>query len=571
MKKLLVVFCSLLISLSLSAQEEDPPPIRWVRYYQAQDFAGAPSFFNDVFTMPDGGYACSGRVHTANNDFQGWMLVTGENGDVVHDIMFDYPDNEVARTQGYCVMKTDDDGYLMGGRTQIGDQIQMNFDVMKVDQDGEVEWWEIYSEGDNGWGCHDLIELGEGNYVAAGQCTDYHAFAVMIDNDGDIIWENVYEGRWLFGVQEVAGEGLVFAGYAQEAPLIMKTDYDGEVIWRRTYEGGALWNLVSLPNGGFAASGQATRRQGFLLIKVNDEGIQQWIRNYPLLDGGGTAFGLAVMPDGGMVMSGHTTSQGYYSAVVRVDAAGNLRWQRINDELPNGQFEDGVAREYGKVTVEPDGTIMICGNSQRTVENDEVLSEGVLVCFESDRSPPTIVEWSPEPLEFDVQIEDTVTFTVRVEDLQNDSIHYLWILNSDTLAADTVVALIFEELGTDTVHCLVSDGNQADSLTWEITVIPNAVDAKDLSQLPTIPTLYAASPNPFNSQTTVKYFLPTAAQVDLDLFDINGRLVKELVNQRENVGYHSVFVNGSDLVSGVYFVKMTVEREMSMRKIVLIK
>ena len=182
-----------------------------------------------------------------------------------------------------------------------------------------------------------------------------------------------------------------------------------------------------------------------------------------------------------------------------------------------------------------------------------------------------IVDYWPRDLELSAYMDTSLQFGVIPLDPENDTLSYLWELNGDSIADGRRVFVDFDSAGIYELTAYVSDTTESDSLTWEVTVIPNSVDAKDLSQLPTVPTLYSTSPNPFNSQTTVRYYLPTASQVRLELFDINGRLVNELASRQESIGYHSVFINGGDLVSGVYFVKMNVEREMSMRKLILLK
>lgn len=62
-------------------------------------------------------------------------------------------------------------------------------------------------------------------------------------------------------------------------------------------------------------------------------------------------------------------------------------------------------------------------------------------------------------------------------------------------------------------------------------------------------------PNPSNPVTTIRYYVPNAAIVSLDVFDASGRLVKSLVNESQSQGMHSVEFNGAGLASGVYFCK----------------
>jgi hypothetical protein len=63
-------------------------------------------------------------------------------------------------------------------------------------------------------------------------------------------------------------------------------------------------------------------------------------------------------------------------------------------------------------------------------------------------------------------------------------------------------------------------------------------------------------PNPFNPTTTMKYELPKSSVVTLGVFDMLGREVSVLVNERMDAGFHEVKFDGSNLVRGVYFYRL---------------
>jgi hypothetical protein len=65
-------------------------------------------------------------------------------------------------------------------------------------------------------------------------------------------------------------------------------------------------------------------------------------------------------------------------------------------------------------------------------------------------------------------------------------------------------------------------------------------------------------PNPFNPTTMISYQLPVAADVRVIVFDMLGREVSVLVNERKDAGVHAVSFDGSGLSSGMYFYRMQV-------------
>lgn len=64
-------------------------------------------------------------------------------------------------------------------------------------------------------------------------------------------------------------------------------------------------------------------------------------------------------------------------------------------------------------------------------------------------------------------------------------------------------------------------------------------------------------PNPFNPATTVRYSIPFAATVQLEVFNAAGQQVALLVNQTQTAGVYSATFDGTSLSSGVYFYRLT--------------
>ncbi len=101
-----------------------------------------------------------------------------------------------------------------------------------------------------------------------------------------------------------------------------------------------------------------------------------------------------------------------------------------------------------------------------------------------------------------------------------------------------------------------------------------------ISSTPDVPvatqTRLSNYPNPFNPTTTIAFTLPHAQRVSLRVYDVKGRLVRELINGRRPAGkneivWDGVAQSGQLASSGVYFYRLTTADRVVSRKMVLIK
>jgi hypothetical protein len=78
-------------------------------------------------------------------------------------------------------------------------------------------------------------------------------------------------------------------------------------------------------------------------------------------------------------------------------------------------------------------------------------------------------------------------------------------------------------------------------------------------------------PNPFNPTTVVSYQLPAASQVQLVVYDLLGREVTMLVNERKGPGTYQVNFDGTGLASGVYLYRLVAGSYVESRKMLLVR
>lgn len=83
--------------------------------------------------------------------------------------------------------------------------------------------------------------------------------------------------------------------------------------------------------------------------------------------------------------------------------------------------------------------------------------------------------------------------------------------------------------------------------------------------------LHQNYPNPFNPVTTISFSIREKSSVKLTVFNLPGEEVAELINDEVAAGTHEVKFNGSDLSSGVYFYRLTVNGSPVNKKMMLVK
>ena len=91
------------------------------------------------------------------------------------------------------------------------------------------------------------------------------------------------------------------------------------------------------------------------------------------------------------------------------------------------------------------------------------------------------------------------------------------------------------------------------------------------SEIPKEFRLYNNYPNPFNPSTKIKFDIPKSSLVKLIVYDILGREIKTLVNEKLNAGRYEVNWDGSNYPSGVYIYKLVAEDFVNVKKMVLLK
>jgi hypothetical protein len=153
--------------------------------------------------------------------------------------------------------------------------------------------------------------------------------------------------------------------------------------------------------------------------------------------------------------------------------------------------------------------------------------------------------------------------------LASDSL-FSHLIIDDTTLTDTSYAAVRLDYGTYYWHVCARDANGwgVFSNIRRLTVLDGITADRD------VPRQYALQqncPNPFNPSTIIKFELPRSSDVRLSVFDLLGREVSILVNERRDAGVHEVKFDGSKFASGVYVYRLEAGQFVQSRKLILLR
>ena len=189
--------------------------------------------------------------------------------------------------------------------------------------------------------------------------------------------------------------------------------------------------------------------------------------------------------------------------------------------------------------------------------DDQILTYNLEICKQSNNSD---ICWDTTLIQNDdLVVGSFCRFEIEVEEIILD----LDINDSPNILSWNVVA--FD--GFDSTE--VSGGNSIFYLNF---------DFLEMSVEPSVSYFRLGKnyPNPFNPSTSFKYFIPKSEIVDVRIFDLNGKVVKNLVKDKNQVGHNSIQWNatndqGQKVSAGVYIYSLEAGDFRQARKMVLLK
>jgi len=445
-----------------------------------------------------------------------------------------------------CVYQTMDGGFIITGSTMpFGPDSSADLYIVKTDPNGVPIWERIYGDSGALWDCgRHISPTSDGGYIIIGE-TESHG-------GGGMEYPDIY---------------------------MIKTDGLGHQEWYRTFGGPGMdigyWVEPTM-DGGFIIVGELDNCGDLVLIKTDSLGFDVWTRTF----GTGCSAGFCVRQtrDRGYMIAGvdYTIGGPYYGGyLIKVDSLGNEEWSR--------HYDDYDAKVINCVEqTSDDGYILtgLIGDGdnfdiflKRTSPNgDDEWTRyfanarwDMAYCVEQTRDGGYILCGSNDalmPYSFDAYI------------LKTDSDGGMeWELTLGDGYGD--FAKCIQQTDDGGYICCGTTHNTEDPSNQDIWLIRIGAEGTPIKEpgifKPATFNLRAAYPNPFNSATTISYWLTAPLSVALEIYDVLGRKTATLFDGNQTAGEHVAIWDAGALPSGLYFARLRAGEKTETMKMMLLR
>jgi len=144
---------------------------------------------------------------------------------------------------------------------------------------------------------------------------------------------------------------------------------------------------------------------------------------------------------------------------------------------------------------------------------------------------------------------------------------YLLLTINDTSAQVQYIKTLLPSEETSTSH------NMDIAHSYTIVKSNSTTGVYEYSSVANTFKLNQNFPNPFNPETTIQYTIPSAANVDLEVFDVMGREVQSIAHEFQQSGTYTVSFKAQNLSlsSGIYYYRISAGAYSECKKMILLK
>jgi hypothetical protein len=331
---------------------------------------------HSLIQTSDGGYAITGVTKSFGaGEWDVYLVKLDAHGNLQWTKTIGGPETE----EGNSLIQTSDGGYVIAGATNSSGAGYVDFYVVKLDADGNLQWTKTI--GGPGYEIgNSLIQTSDGGYAIAGETESFGAggkdvYLVKLDANGNLQWTKTIGGKgWEagFSLIQTSDGGYAIAGYTssfgagQLDVYVVKLDANGNLQWTKTIGGPGEeigTSLIQTSDGGYAIAG-GTRSFGaggtdVYVVKLDADGNLQWTKT---IGGKKEDVGASLIQtsDDGYAIAGVTNSFGAGGTdvyVVKLGANGNLQWTKTIRAKSKNLIKSSIVQTS-------DGSYVIAGTTR---------------------------------------------------------------------------------------------------------------------------------------------------------------------------------------------------------------
>ena len=154
---------------------------------------------------------------------------------------------------------------------------------------------------------------------------------------------------------------------------------------------------------------------------------------------------------------------------------------------------------------------------------------------------------------------------------EEDGYVFLLMAYSDNLNGETMSLSYYDATNDMVYHDIQDIEFEVDMIKGDAIESFMVVYDENGNSVPDTYNLGAAYPNPFNPTTNIEYSIIEGGVTNIVVYNLQGQVVAELVNDYRDIGSYEVQWNAMNVSSGVYFIHMNVNGFTSNQKVMLIK
>jgi len=437
------------------------------------------------------------------------------------------------------------------GRSFLNPQgTNSDYATVKYNSSGVLQWSATYNGPGNSYdGAYSIAIDGEGNVYITGDSygeqhvTDYAT--IKYNSAGIQQWVARYNGPGnsydaansikvdILGNVYVTGHSVgIETSYDY---LTVKYNSSGVMQWASRYNGPAnsgdfAISITLDDSGNVYVTGNENNGQDkdYATLKYNSAGVEKWVARYNgPANSSDYAISIAADNSGNVFVTGQSYGIGTHVdyATIKYNSAGAEQW--VNRYNGTANYADNAVA----IALDHSGNIYVTGNSYDTVTS----SDYTTIKYNADGTQQWVTKYNG------TANSDDVAMTIAVDISGNV---YVTGVSYDSLTGLDFATIKY---------------SQSTGISQTSSIIPEHFS---LSQ---------NYPNPFNPVTNLEFGISDWGFVSLKVYDILGKEVSTLVNEKLSPGNYKVEFDGSGLPSGVYFYRITAGEFTDTKRMLLVK